>query len=422
MQSKEYQEPHKQGGSSGGSKRVRLGIALLIAAFLSMQIPAFCDHPSAYKLYGQVDEVNYVCGAAGVSLVGNKLPSKVESVRQGSPAYYAGLEKDDQILSGSIGQNKLALIINRAGKTYSLSVDTGPVDLSRMQAKKDHDLKIPEVDVTQHKTPEVDVTQHKTPIPPPEDPPLKRLSQFDIVIVVDASGSMNQSLSSEPESKWQWCADHISSFAREIKPYLGGRGITLITFNNSFTKERGCSAERVENLFRTMTPAGATDMGSPLQDVLSEFLSTQRGRPLLVVVMTDGMPNRGPKVENVIIQATQEMRSPGEIKVTFLEIGEEYDGRALLKYLDDYLIHDGAKYDIVDTLTFDQLKQIGLAGAMVHAFEDKPTTAGVGSLQSELSQLKQQIEEAREAAAAKAAARAAKAAAKAKSANTVTAP
>jgi hypothetical protein len=371
----------------------KLCILILTLLFLFAQRPAVCSNQ---KLYGQIDEVNYVCGAAGISLIGNKLPGKVESVRMGSPAYYAGVDKGDQILSGSIGQNKLAIIINRGGKTYSLSVDTGPVDLSKMHAQKD-DTKIPEREVTPRKFPIGDVSQ-----PSPEDPPLKRLSQRDIVIVVDASGSMNENLTSESESKWKWCSDHIATFAQQMKPYLGGRGITLVTFNNSFTKERGCSAERVENLFRTVTPLGATDMGSPLQDVLAEFLATQRGRPLLVVVMTDGMPNRGPKVEDVIIQTTQEMRSADEIKITFLEIGEEYDGRALLQLLDDYLIHDGAKYDIVDTLTFDQLKQLGLAGALVHAFDDKPISAQPGnSLKSELADLKQQIEQARAAAAAR---------------------
>jgi hypothetical protein len=48
------------------------------------------------------------------------------------------------------------------------------------------------------------------------------------------------------------------------------------------------------------------------------------------------------------------------------------------------------------------LKQLGLAGALVHAFDDKPISAQPGnSLKSELADLKQQIEQARAAAAAR---------------------
>lgn len=339
------------------------------------------------RLYGHIDEVNYALGAAGVTLDADKLPALVGNVRLGSPAYYRGIEENDKVLSGKIDNHKLYLLIDRKGKRYSLSVNTSPIDLSKEVATQGKE-KIPVLSVVP--TPIVDVKQQ-------EEEKEKLLSKFDIVIVIDTSGSMGSPLTSEPASKWMWCEKYIHDFSTKMRPYLQG-GITVVTFNKTYDIERHCTPERVRQIFETTTPAGGTDMGSPLQEVFRDFLATGRAKPLLVAVLTDGMPNLGPKVEDVIIDATRDMRYPNEIRMTFLEIGEEFDGRQLLKYLDDFLVYDGAKYDIVDTLTFEQVKQIGLIDALLQAINEQSTVADSGNpLRLELTKLKQEIEQQRAA-------------------------
>ena len=316
------------------------------------------------KLYGHVDEVNYALSAAGVTLDADKLPALVGNVRLGSPAYYGGLAENDKILQGKIQDDKLNLLFERNGKRYSLSVNTTPIDLSKERPKTDG-RQIPVLSVVPKDAPILDVNET-------EKEKEKRLSNYDVVIVIDTSGSMNFRLSSENATKWEWCANYIHDFSEKMRTLLTG-GLTIVTFNNAYDIEQHCSPERVESIFHSTRPVGGTDMASPLSAVLKNYLATSRARPLLIAVMTDGMPNLGPKVEDVIIDATREMRTPTEIRMTFLEIGEEFDGEKLIKLLDDYLVYEGAKYDIVDSLTFNEVRQMGLVDALKHAINEKST-------------------------------------------------
>jgi hypothetical protein len=343
--------------------------------------------PTHKKLYGHVDDVDFALSAAGVTLYADKLPALVGNVRLGSPAYYGGLAENDRVIAGRIADNRLYLTIERSGKKYSLSLNISAVDLTREAAARDSDLTVPMLKVPQKKAQE------------PEKRIEERLADYDIVLVIDTSGSMGYALTSVPQVKWRWCADYIHDFAEKMRPYLKG-GITLVTFNNSYEIEHGCSPDKVAEIFKTTAPNGGTNWSSPLRHVLTDYLSGPRARPLLVAVLTDGMPNIGEPVENVIKEVTHQMHSPKEIRMTFLEIGEEYDGQALIKYLDDYLVHDGAKYDIVDSLTFLEVKDIGLSEALVQALNEKSSLLSKSdALEEQLAKLKQQIADDRKAMA-----------------------
>jgi hypothetical protein len=85
--------------------------------------------------------------------------------------------------------------------------------------------------------------------------------------------------------------------------------------------------------------------------------------------MTDGMPNRGPDVKEVIINATRGMQAANEIRLVFLEIGEEFDGWSTIKGWDDDLVSSGARYDIIDSVEFSELARKGLAEELVEVIK-----------------------------------------------------
>ncbi len=333
---------------------------------------------SSTKLYGRIDEVNFALKGAGITLDADKLPAFVGNVRMGSPSYYAGLADGDKILSANIIQNKLHVVFERGGKRYGLSVHTSPVDLSARHSAAEQKQPI-----------EAAISKN------PEPDKIKVLSGSDVVILVDISASMMENVEQAPKTKWQWCADYVSAFAIKSQPAFNKRGITMVPFNADYRVERQCSSEQVANLFRNTTPRGNTDFGSPLKQLLAEHLASDRKRPLIIAVLTDGIPNRGPKIEQVIIDATKAMHREGEIQITFLEIGEEYAGTALLKYLDDYLVHDGARYDVVDAITFDELKNMNLEDALTRVIQGEKPAGKAGGLDAEIDKLKQQIDEER---------------------------
>jgi outer membrane protein assembly factor BamB len=85
---------------------------------ITIKIPTF--------LKGEVDVLTSTCDGAGVTLSSKKLPATVDKVRMGSSAYYAGVSEKDKVLKAEIKNDKLELIFERAGKDYSVLLNSRP--------------------------------------------------------------------------------------------------------------------------------------------------------------------------------------------------------------------------------------------------------------------------------------------------------
>ena len=328
------------------------------------------------KLYGRIDEVNSALQAAGVTLESDHLPALVGSVRLGSPSYHAGVIEKDKVISASIEQSKLNLLFERDGKRYFVSLHTAPAVLTPDSPIADS---VP-----------LSASVNKTPLVT-EAEKIKEISKYDLVILIDISGSMNWELASESQSKWQWCTKFVSTFADKVMPSLAGRGITIVPFNSTYSIVSERTPAQVVGFFKNTDAIGSTNLGSPLKDVLGRFMYSGRQRPLLVVVLTDGMPNSGPTAESVLIEFSKQMHSEREVRVLILEVGEDSVSNAFLKYLDDYLVNDGAKYDFVDVTKFEELKKTTFVDALQKSIAERPISSTSRAIQSEIDQLKAEI-------------------------------
>jgi len=341
--------------------------------------------PGSKKLYGGIDQVNYALQAAGVTLESDRLPALVGAVRLGSPSHYAGLLDNDRILSANIVENKLQLNFERGGKRYAISLHTSPAILIPAVPKQD----------SQPLTEDAGKSPLISEIS--EADRIKQIAKYDIVMVIDISESMNFELAEGQESKWQWCKKFVSSFASKIIPSLNGRDITIVPFNRSYSINHERTPTQVLNFFESTQPRDCTDLGSPLQDVLKRFVSLDIQRPLLVMVLTDGQPNTGPKVEDVLIDASKHLKSENDVRILFLEVGEDLASNAYLRYLDDCLTSDGAKYDLVDVSEFKDLKNTTLVDAVQKAITQHHSKTTTKVLQIEIDRLKAEIEKQRKA-------------------------
>ncbi len=96
------------------------------------------------------------------------------------------------------------------------------------------------------------------------------------------------------------------------------------------------------------------------------------------------------------------MSAPDQIKVVFFEIGNDPDGANLIKFLDVGLTSEGARYDIVDANSFEQLQKVGLKTALYDTFNHNGQSAmGISGtshghdLQSELDAIRKELQQAR---------------------------
>jgi len=311
---------------------------MLVAALLfgeALAPPPEAASKDSKILHGHIDTLADMCSSAGVTLSSKSMPTTVEDIRAGSSAYYSGLSNGDKIISGKVDDDKLSLLIERNGKQYAVKLNTmyNPRPVADDKRDKSH---IDSAEIAKNQEKEA----------------LSELGKYDIVLVVDRSGSMNEPIDGAGTSKWKWCGDNISVFTDKIKPYLSGAGIELVTFGTTYTTQKNCSPETVKSLFSKQSPQGSTDLSGPLKALFDQHFLESANRPMLIAVMTDGMPNRGVILNDVIIEATRKMRSPDELRLVFLQIGNEIEGRAFLETLDHYLVHSGAAYDIVDSVAF----------------------------------------------------------------------
>lgn len=201
------------------------------------------------------------------------------------------------------------------------------------------------------------------------------LSDYDIELIVDSSSSMNEDDCPGGLSRWNWCGMQATDLARQISPFAR-RGLTITTFAAKYYVFENSSPSGIAELFSNKFFRIGTRLAEPLDNRLNAFFSRRRpgSKPLLIAVITDGLPH--PKEEpqmviNTLIQASHQMNSPNEVTVVFFQIGaDDLKGRAFLSYLDTSLVSQGARFDMVRTIPFNHLMQVGLSQSLVESIQE----------------------------------------------------
>lgn len=212
---------------------------------------------------------------------------------------------------------------------------------------------------------------------------LRVLAAYDVTVLVDRSRSMLEkdcppparAWTGESVSRWDWCREQVSSLSRQAGAVLR-KGLTLVTFSTRAQVYPNVSLNEVSQVFSTTEPAGGTNLTAALKGRIEDYFKRKKNaagavRPLAIAVITDGLPDSSRSLERLIVDATRSLSAPGEIKITFLQVGRTADGAALVSRLDDMLIADGARFDIVDSMTFDQLSRSGLPRALTVAMTER---------------------------------------------------
>ena len=196
------------------------------------------------------------------------------------------------------------------------------------------------------------------------------LSNFQIELIVDCSTSMSRKDCPHGLSRWDWCGLQSQDLVNAVKAYLPN-GINITTFSGKYSVIKHASPQVIADIFRHPQFDHGTRLAAPLRDRLMEYFDTRtdNSKPLLIVIITDGVPFPPPEpdfVEHEIIRATRLMQRKSEVAIVFFQIGQhEEQGEAYLSELGKELTRNGGKYKIVHTILFKHLKNIGLSKALV---------------------------------------------------------
>lgn len=199
------------------------------------------------------------------------------------------------------------------------------------------------------------------------------LENRDYTLIVDKSGSMMTTDGSG--SKTRWSSAEESTFALAAKcEQLDPDGITVYLFSGRFQRYDNVTSAKVAQIFKENEPSGRTDLASVLKDAVNHYFqnkaSGQAKSGETILVITDGEPDDRKAVMRVIIEATRQMERDEELAISMIQVGNDAQATRFLKALDDELEGVGAKFDIVDTITIDEMEDYTLSEVLLKAISD----------------------------------------------------
>jgi uncharacterized protein with von Willebrand factor type A (vWA) domain len=200
------------------------------------------------------------------------------------------------------------------------------------------------------------------------------MSDRDYTLIIDKSGSMSTPDQAGGRSRWDIAQESTLALARKCEQY-DPDGITVYVFSGRFKRYDDVTSAKVAQIFQENDPAGTTNLASVLQDALNNYFKRKaagktktNGETILVI--TDGEPDDRKAVFEVIISATRQMDRDEELAVSIVQVGSDPQATKFLKALDDQLQSVGAKFDICDTVTLDDLEEMSLADVLMNAITD----------------------------------------------------
>jgi hypothetical protein len=200
------------------------------------------------------------------------------------------------------------------------------------------------------------------------------MSDRDYTLIIDKSGSMSTPDQAGGRTRWQIAQESTIALARKCEEF-DPDGITVYVFSGRFKRYDNVTAAKVAQIFQENDPAGTTNLGSVLQDALNSYFQrkaagTTKPNGETILVITDGEPDDRKAVFEIIISATRQMEKDEELGISMIQVGSDPQATKFLKALDDQLQSVGAKFDICDTVTLDDLEDMSLADVLMNAITD----------------------------------------------------
>lgn len=200
------------------------------------------------------------------------------------------------------------------------------------------------------------------------------LDNRDYTLIIDKSGSM--ATPDQKGSKSRWSTAQESTFALASKcEQFDPDGITVYVFSGRFKRYENVTATKVTQIFQENDPSGTTDLAGVLKHATDDYFQRKssgqtKSNGETILVITDGEPDDRKAVMKVIIEASRKIDRDEELAISFIQVGTDAQATRFLKVLDDELQGAGAKFDICDTITMEDMEDMSLSEVLLNAIND----------------------------------------------------
>jgi len=200
------------------------------------------------------------------------------------------------------------------------------------------------------------------------------VNERDYTLIIDKSGSMSTPDQAGGRSRWQIMQESTLALARKCEQ-LDPDGMTVYLFSGKFKRYDDVTSDKIAQIFMENDPAGTTNLAAVLKDATDNYFKRKaagqtkpNGETILVV--TDGEPDDRKAVFEVVINASRQMEKDEELAISIVQVGSDAQATKFLKALDDQMESIGAKFDICDTVTLDDMEDMTLAEILTNAITD----------------------------------------------------
>jgi len=182
-----------------------------------------------------------------------------------------------------------------------------------------------------------------------------KLTEYDMYVLVDKTGSMDEPVKAgSSKSRWTYMQETLRDFTK-FACEIDDDGIVIGFFSgNQFPLHKNVTADQVDTILNQYKPGGGTVLAPALNQM---FREAQGSKKDLIIVFLDGEVNDPRETEAELIAQANRQNSDNDCTVLFVQVGDDTDAKRWLQTLDDNLTSKGAKFDIVDVKTVDEVSK-----------------------------------------------------------------
>lgn len=199
------------------------------------------------------------------------------------------------------------------------------------------------------------------------------LKNYDFGLAIDKSTSMGEKEPRSGLSRWDAAKEQTLGLARKMAEN-DADGIDLFMFAGNVKTHRNVKADQVGTVWSEHEPNGGTNIAPVIREAGETYLRLKREgkakKGYILGIVTDGQPQDQDEVKQAIISLSKKLDRDEEFGIQFLQIGDDPAATKYLKTLDDDLVSQGAKFDIVDTTTFADSENKSITDLLIGALTD----------------------------------------------------
>ncbi|NQE33196.1 hypothetical protein [Microcoleus asticus] len=208
--------------------------------------------------------------------------------------------------------------------------------------------------------------------------PANLLQDRDYTIIIARSDA-----SKDPQHPWyeEWVEAQASliDLAKKCQEF-DSDGITLYEASTPMWKYKNSNVARLAEILQRQNTEldsanpTAINLEEALKETFSDYFGSKtnaaRKKGAIIVAVLDQKPEKTAAVAEILISAANKIDKDEEIGVSFIQIGDDVKTREFLIDLDTNLQDRGARFDIVDTKFWHEIKRSSVVQFLIGAIND----------------------------------------------------